>query len=103
VPPEDDGEVEGEVESGGPSRRAVLRAGALGVAAWSVPTIRPIARTAAPGSKPPTTEPTSSSVLASETSQSEPPNVPGYTPPEVDNLDVAGPAKPVDGEPGFTG
>ncbi len=116
---------EGELEKSGPSRRTVLRAGALGVAAWSVPTIRPIARTAMPGSKPPTNSTTrsgsdssststdsstdqSSSALEGDTSQStitgdETPTVPGYSPTQVDKLEVSDPAKPVDGNPNFTG
>jgi hypothetical protein len=118
----------------------VLRAGAIGLAAWSVPTIRPIARTALPGSKPPascepetlpepqaagltavadadcqpslhSTDPSSSSsVLGSDTERSgdpvsDPDTGQTYveTYEEVGELDVSGPAKPVSGEPDFTG
>jgi hypothetical protein len=106
----------------GPTRRSVLQAGALGVAAWSVPTIRPIARLAAPGSRPPNRSQSDSSSpdvsvsdssttrSSSESGPDEPASDgPNSTDPQsedsesVGGLHVSGPAKPVTGEPDFTG
>jgi hypothetical protein len=89
---------EEELEASGPTRRTVLRAGALGVAAWSVPTIRPIERTATPGSKPPPTIPPS--VLASETTRDADSDTSNQN---SDALEVSRAATAVQAEPDFTG
>jgi len=90
-----------ELEPGGHSRRTVLRAGALGLAAWSVPTIRPIAHTATPGSKPPPTTPPS--VLARETTRDSEPDNSDQGSNGTAGLEVSGAATAVPGEPDFTG
>jgi hypothetical protein len=95
---------EEELEPSGPTRRTVLRAGAtgaLGIAAWSVPTIRPIARTASPGSKPPPTTP--ASVLASDTTRDSDSDDSDQKADGTDALDVSGAATAVQAEPDFTG
>ena len=106
-------------EGRGPTRRSVLQAGAMGVAAWSVPTIRPIAKLATPGSRQPTTrsqsvsdasttaDSTSDSTADSDDPVSDEPTITGPpTTPDDDSvagLHVSGPARPVTGEPDFTG
>lgn len=92
---------EEELEPSGPTRRTVLRAGALGLAAWSVPTIRPIARTATPGSKPPPTTPPS--VVASETTRDSDSDNSDQKADGTDALEVSGAATAVQAEPDFTG
>jgi hypothetical protein len=100
-------------EGHGPTRRSVLQAGAMGVAVWSVPTIRPIAKLATPGSRPPTTRSQSvsdESTTTDSTSDSNDPvsdqpttTGPPTTDDSVGGLHVSGPARPVTGEPDFTG
>jgi hypothetical protein len=123
VHPDDEPELDRD-DTGEPSRREVLRAGAtgaVGLAAWSVPTIRPVARLATPGSKPPgdpeprtTTPPStdsSSSVIGSDQTNSEDDQSNSEDPPDdesdaakaVGELGTSGPAQPVSGEPDFTG